>query len=313
MKEFTVNQNDSGQRIDKFLQKTVKKLPLSLMYKYFRLKRIKINGKAAKQDSRLELNDKIQLYINDEFFDAEEKPDEFLTLDGKIDVVYEDENVLLVNKPFGLIVHSDSNETRNTLINQVKAYLHTKGEYDPVKENSFAPALCNRLDRNTGGIVIIAKNAETLRQLNDDIKEKNIGKFYLLRIIGKMSPKDGELKSYLLKDNEKNLVKSVKFLSNGAKTAVTLYKTVKCLDDGTSIVEAELKTGRTHQIRVQFADAGHPLLGDGKYGNNTVNKRFGFKYQLLFSYKLVFPSDLSGKLQYLAGKVFYADVPNYLK
>lgn len=313
MKEFIINQNDAGQRVDKFLQKAVKKLPASLMYKYFRLKRIKLNGKAAKQDTKLNCNDILQLYINDEFFEAEEKPDEFLSLDGEIDVVYEDENLLLINKPFGLIVHSDDNETRNTLINQVKAYLFKKGEFDPVKENSFAPALCNRLDRNTGGIVIVAKNSECLRQLNDDIKEKAIGKFYLLRIVGEMKPKNGELRSYLLKDSNTNTVKSVKTLSGGAKTAITLYKTVKVLGDGTSIVEAELKTGRTHQIRVQFADSGHPLLGDGKYGKNEINKRMGFKYQALFSYKLVFPAGINGKLSYLAGKEFYANPPKWLK
>ncbi len=313
MKEFIINENDAGQRIDKFLQKAVKKLPASLMYKYFRLKRIKINGKAAKQDSKLNLNDILQLYINDEFFEKEEKQDEFLSLNAKIDVVYEDENIMLVNKPFGLIVHSDDNETRNTLINHVKAYLYDKGEFDPVKENSFAPALCNRLDRNTGGIVIVAKNAESLRQLNDDIKDKTLGKFYLLRILGEMKPKNGELRSYLLKDSKTNTVRSVKTLSGGAKTAITLYKTVKTLKDGTSIVEAELKTGRTHQIRVQFADSGHPLLGDGKYGKNEINKRFGFKYQALFSYKLVFPVDMSGSLEYLAGKEFFANPPEWLK
>ncbi len=313
IKEFIIKRNDAGQRTDKFIQKAVKKLPLNLMYKYFRLKKFKLNGKPAKQEVILAENDVLHLYINDEFFESEEKQDEFLSLNGNIDVVYEDENLLLVNKPYGLIVHSDDRESRNTLINQVKAYLHQKGEFLPDKEQSFTPALCNRLDRNTGGIVIIAKNAESLRILNDEIKEKQIGKFYILKTFGVMKPKNGELKSFLLKDEKTNTVKSFNHPVSGGKTAITLYKTLKISDNGTSLIEAELKTGRTHQIRVQFAEAGCPLVGDGKYGNNAANKRLGYKYQLLFAYKVVFPENLNGILAYLSGKSFEAPLPDIFK
>ena len=312
MRKLTVGKNDAGKRADKFVSQTVKKLPPSLMQKYFRLKRIKVNGKAAKHEQIVNEGDVLELYINDEFFEGE-KENEFLSLDGKVKVVYEDENIILADKPFGLIVHSDVGETRNTLINQIKAYLFGKGEYDPEKEQSFAPALCNRLDRNTGGIVIAAKNAEALRILNEVIKEKDVGKFYMLRVAGVMEKRSGELKSYLLKDEKTNTVKAYKSPVKGAKTAITKYKTVKVLNDGSSIVEAELLTGRTHQIRAQFAEAGHPLLGDGKYGKNSVNKAYSMKYQALYSYKVVFPGNMPGNLAYLSGKVFTAPLPDFLK
>ncbi|MDE5578154.1 MAG: RluA family pseudouridine synthase, partial [Oscillospiraceae bacterium] len=171
MKEFIINVNDAGQRLDKFVVKAVPRLPQSMMYKAIRNKRIKLNGKRAEISSRLREGDTVQMYLNDEFFDNAPET-EFMSVTSALNVLYEDENILLLDKKNGMVVHEDNDNTADTLINRVKRYLYEKGEYDPDAENSFAPALCNRLDRNTGGIVIAAKNAESLRILNQKIRDR---------------------------------------------------------------------------------------------------------------------------------------------
>ncbi|MBR6789676.1 MAG: RluA family pseudouridine synthase, partial [Oscillospiraceae bacterium] len=192
MREFIIKENDAGQRLDKFLQKAVSSLPKSLMYKYLRMKRIKVNGKRGEISTKLQPGDRVSLYIGDEFFEAEEKP-AFFRASGDVRVVYEDENILLCDKPQGLIVHEDEEESVDTLINRVQKYLYDKGEYDPEEEASFAPALCNRIDRNTGGIVIVAKNAAALRLLNDCIKNRELHKYYLCLVKGCPKPKEATL------------------------------------------------------------------------------------------------------------------------
>ena len=186
MRSLKIGRNDAGQRLDKFLGKAVKGLPQSLMYKFIRTKKIKVNGKRTVQNYFLSEGDEIQLYIKDEFFGAPEADASALTrIKPKLDIVYEDENIMLLNKRPGVLVHEDSDARDNTLIMHVKAYLINNGEYDPEAENSFAPALCNRIDRNTGGIVIAAKNAEALRIMNEKIRENRISKYYLCLVHGK--------------------------------------------------------------------------------------------------------------------------------
>jgi len=288
MKEFTIEKNDAGQRLDRWLGKALPLLPAPLAQKYIRLKRVKVNGKGAKRDTRLNLGDVLQLYINDEFFETPNRENAFLSVfKPQLDIVYEDENLILLNKRPGMVAHPDENEKVNTLITHLQAYLYQKKEWSPYRENSFAPALCNRIDRNTGGIVIAAKNAETLRIMNQKIKDRELEKSYLCIIHGSISPAQGKLEGFLLKDEEKAQVKVYHKPVPGAKTSVTLYKTLAS-KNGLSLVECELITGRTHQIRAQFADAGHPLLGDGKYGREKDNRRFGRSYQALCSYKLSF-------------------------
>ena len=170
MKSFTIQKNDAGQRLDKFISKAVPRLPKSLMYKYIRLKRIKLNGKRCDIADKLCEGDVLAMYIGDEFFSAATEND-FLSVSANIEIVYEDDNILLVNKPCGLVVHEDNSNTMDTLINRIKKYLYQKGEYLPENEASFTPSLCNRLDRNTQGIVICAKTAESLRILNQAVKE----------------------------------------------------------------------------------------------------------------------------------------------
>ena len=305
MKELRIGQNDAGQRLDRFVGKAVPLLPDSLLQKYIRLKRIKLNGKGAKRDTRLAAGDVLQLYINDEFFEKPREENSYLKVGTpKLNIVYEDENILLLDKKPGVLCHSAGVWDYNTLIANVQAYMAQKGEWRPKEENAFAPALRNRIDRNTGGIVIAAKNAEALRILNDKIRDREIEKYYLCAVQGRPRPPAGRLENYLFKDAKKNQV----FVKNrpepGAKTAVTEYRLITSKGK-LSLVECRLLTGRTHQIRAQMAYAGWPLLGDGKYGSERFNKDFGEKGQALYSYRLefAFPTD-AGILNYLRGRQF---------
>ena len=314
MREFTIGKNDAGQRLDRWLGKTLPLLPAPLAQKYIRLKRVKVNGKGSQRDVRLQVGDVLQLYINDEFFDQPREDNAFLAVfKPKLDIVYEDENLMLLNKRPGLLCHADEHEKVNTLITHIQAYLYQKKEWNPRDEHSFTPALCNRIDRNTGGIVMAAKNAETLRILNQKIKDREIAKFYLAIIHGKMTPPQGKLEGFLLKDENKAQVKVFHKPVPGGKSAATLYKTLK-VNRGLTLVECELLTGRTHQIRAQFAASGHPLLGDGKYGRERDNKQYGRSFQALYSYKLefTFPTD-AGILEYLRGRVFTVENVDFVE
>ena len=312
MKELTIGANDAGQRLDRFLAKAVPLLPASLAQKYIRIKRIKCNGARAERDQRLQAGDVLQLYINDEFFDKPREDNAYLTVaTPKINIVYEDENIILVDKHPGLAVHPhDGAEYGRTLIDHIQAYLYQKREWSPRGENSFAPALCNRIDRNTGGIVIAAKNAETLRIINQKIKDREMDKRYLAIVEGTPKPQKGSLKGYLFKDAKKNRVFVTDTPQTGAKSCQTNYQVIAS-DKGLSLVECELITGRTHQIRAQFAHAGHPLLGDGKYGK--LNKNYDRNFQALYSYKLTFKFTTdAGILSYLDGKVFQVDKVDFV-
>ena len=304
MKTFTISKNDSGQRLDKFISKAVPALPKSLMYKYIRTKRIKVNSKRSDISTKLCENDVVDMYINDEFFAPTDERYDFLSASKNIDIVYEDENIILLNKKVGLLSHPDETEYNDTLITRVKRYLYEKGDYNPKDENSFAPALVNRIDRNTGGIVIAAKNAESLRILNQKLKDREMEKYYLCVVHGILKKKSGTLIGWLTKDEKKNRVDVYKSEKPGTKEIRTKYEVID-EKDGLSLVEVELLTGRTHQIRAHFASIGHPLLGDGKYGTNALNKSLGYKKQFLYSYRLrfTFESD-AGCLEYLNNKSF---------
>ena len=313
MKELSVGKNDAGQRLDRFVAKAVPLLPASLLQKYIRLKRIKVNGKGAARDTRLQAGDVLQLYINDEFFETPKPDNAYLTVAvPKLHIVYEDENVILVDKKPGQAVHPhDGAEYGKTLIDHIQAYLYAKREWRPREEHSFAPALCNRIDRNTGGIVIAAKNAEALRILNQKIKDRELDKRYLCIVHGTPKPKSGTLTGYLFKDAVRNRVYVTRESQKGSKTCITKYETLASRD-GLSLVECELVTGRTHQIRAQMAAAGHPLLGDGKYGK--LDKRYDRTYQALYSYKLLFDFKTDGGiLQYLDKKQFQVEKVDFVE
>ncbi len=282
---------------------------MSLMYKYIRTKKIKVNRKRTSPDYCVQAGDVIDFFIKDEFF-AEKEDYSFTNLICDISVVYEDENILIADKRPGVIVHSDEKEERGTLIDQIKCYLYNKGEYNPADESSFAPALCNRIDRNTGGMVICAKNAATLREVNEMIREGRVTKKYLALVHGIFDKKSGELKNFLFKDRKSNIVYVKDRPEKGCVTAITKYRVVKeSKERKLTLIEAELITGRTHQIRAQFAAIGHPLMGDGKYGVNRDDKKLGYKYQALYSYYLRFnfEKDKKSSLSYLDGKTFKVD------
>lgn len=314
MKEIIVGKNDSGQRLDRFIGKAVPLLPESLLQKYIRLKRIKLNGKGSKRDTRISEGDVLTLYINDEFFEKPREENSWLKVGTpRLNIVYEDDNILLADKKPGVLCHSAGQWDYNTLIANIQAYLAQKGEWRPKEENSFTPALCNRIDRNTGGIVIAAKNAEALRIINEKIKDREIEKYYLCAVQGRPNPSAGRLENFLFKDASKNRVYVRNKSEPGAKTAITEYKTL-CSKGSLSLLECRLLTGRTHQIRAQLSHAGYPLLGDGKYGREKFNKNFDENGQALYSYRLVFefPTD-AGILNYLKGKEFQVESVDFVE
>ncbi len=307
MKSITVNTNDAGQRLDKLLTKTFRELPTSLMYKGIRTKNIKLNGKRCEISTRVQEGDIITLYLKDDVLIEGTATPDFMTAGKKLHILYEDDNILLANKPAGLLVHPDENEYRDTLILRIQRYLFEKGEYDPAKENSFTPALVNRIDRNTSGIVISAKNATALRILNEKMKKRELHKYYLCIVHGTFQKKSDILEGYLEKNEQQNRVYISENARNGARQIATRY-TVLGENERYSLLEIELLTGRTHQIRAHMASIGHPLLGDGKYGTNALNKGTGFTKQQLCSYRLQFDFQTSGEeLEYLNGLEFKVD------
>ena len=306
MRKITINKNDENNRLDKFITKLLPLMPERMMYKSIRKKRIKVNGKKSEISYRLKAGDVLELYINNEFFEKSSKEDDFRSAPVNLDIIYEDENIMIINKKAGLLVHPDKNCKVDCLINRIKNYLFKKGEYNPENENSFSPALVNRIDRNTQGMVIAAKNAQSLRELNQKMKSREIYKFYLAIACGVIKKEEDTLTAFLDKNKEKNKV----YIKNKAadlkkfKTIITKYTVLKRSRKFT-LLEVSLLTGRTHQIRAHFASLGYPLLGDGKYGKNTINKELKYKHQALCAYKIQFDfKDSGGFLNYLNGKVF---------
>ncbi len=300
MKRFTANGNDAGQRLDRFLAKACPSLSQGVIQKLLRKKDIKVNGKRAQADYRLLEGDEISVYISDEPPQKTELPQ----TDGSLKIIYEDENILLVDKPVGLVVHEDNENSRDTLINRIKSYLHQKGEYQPERENSFAPSLCNRIDRNTGGIVIAAKNAESLRILNQKLRDRELTKLYLCVVHGIPAQRIATKTAYLFKNERENRVVISDRKTPQNRTIVTKYQVLETRG-GNSLLEVDLLTGRTHQIRAHMAYMGHFLLGDGKYGDERVNRAEGYRTQALYSYKLIFHFTTDGGiLNYLNGREF---------
>ena len=306
MENITIKSNDSGQRLDKFLTKTYIKLPKSLMYKLIRKKRIKLNGKRCYGETMLVTGDVLNLYVEDELLYR--KSDYSFNQADDIEIVYEDENIIVAEKPVGLLSHGSQNEQFDHLANRVKKYLFQKGEYNPDLENAFAPAICSRLDRNTGGIVLAAKNAAALREANKLMRERRIHKFYRAEVVGKLSQKQGVLTDRFEKDSRQN--KMIYSDDVDAKETVTAYEVAEERQH-TSLLDVELITGRTHQIRAQLAHVGNPLVGDKKYGGKQMGEG---KYQALYAYKITFDSAENDILNYLHEKeIISKNTPNTLQ
>ena len=302
MKEFFINENDAGQRLDKFVLKATVGLPKSLMYKAIRTKKIKVNRKRCEVNQFLAAGDTVQMFLAPEFFGEGDEPWKKLT--PSLNVVYEDENILLCDKEAGLSCHSDETQKTGTLIDHIKAYLFEKGSYDPERENSFAPALCNRIDRNTSGLVICAKTAVALREINEMIRERQVQKEYLAWAHGKWE-KEGLCTLYLKKDSEKNLVRVSPTPAPEHLTAITEFYTLRYdAKKDRTLIRILLHTGRTHQIRASAAWLGHPLVGDSKYGKDHSDPEF--HHQALRAHSISFKVPQESPLFYLDGRIFSA-------
>ena len=311
MVRIDIGRNDAGQRVDKFITKAFPSLPQSAMYKAIREKNVKLNRKRCEISTRLREGDVLELYIRDELLGTRrsEEKCELLLASKALSAVYEDGNIIIADKPAGVIVHPDEQYQTDTLIARIQRYLYEKGEYDPADEHSFAPALANRIDRNTAGLVIAAKNAEALRVLNEKIKAREIDKRYLCIVHGVPEKREQTLEGFLEKNESQNRVYIEKKAGKNTRTIRTHYRVIAASDE-LSLLEVELLTGRTHQIRAHMASIGHPLLGDGKYGENRLNRKYGAVRQMLYSYKLTFtfPTD-AGALDYLRGRTVEVSVP----
>lgn len=307
MVNITITENEAGQRLDRFLKKYLKRAPLSAIYKIIR-KDLKVNGKRAKEDTVLELGDELTFYMPQERFDEMAKPVKKRKAKRQFHIAYEDDNVLIVEKPWGLLTHGDSHEKKNTLMNQVCGYLQEKGEYDPATERTFTPSPVNRLDRNTTGLVIFGKNAQALRLLTKLIRERDhISKYYITIVSGNFT-KPITIQESLEKIGEKNTVHVV--ADGEGLSATTVVRPLE-KGKGYSLIEVELVTGRTHQIRAHLSHKGYPLIGDSKYGDFRVNekiKKFGLTTQLLHAYRLEF-GQMPEELAELDGLVVKAQVP----
>lgn len=300
MKSITITGNDAGQRLDKFILKTFDKMPRSLMFKEIRKKNIKVNRKRCTPEQILNENDVLELYLNDDVLRIREKYYDFLRASAQLDILYEDNNLILLNKKVGILCHPDGRDYTDNLVARLKRYLYEKGKWSP-ETSSFTPSLANRIDRNTGGIVIGAKNANALKIINDKIKSREIEKYYLAVVHGKMPEKSETLTAYLTKDEKNNKVSITDHEVLNAKEIITQYAVLDYYD-GASLLEVKLLTGRTHQIRAHLAHIGHPLFGDGKYGAEKGRYR-----QALYSYKLKFHFSDENELSYLNNKVFQAE------
>ncbi|MBA1334901.1 MAG: Ribosomal large subunit pseudouridine synthase C [Firmicutes bacterium] len=313
MEEIRVGRNDSGQRLDKFLKKYLDGVPAGLVYKMLRKKMVKLNNQRVHPSHILTEGDAIQIYAQ---LDNARRPRSGATVpETSVDfkVVYEDENIVVVDKPAGLLSHPDK-QNQESLVDQVIFYLYAKGEYSPEREQTFAPALCNRLDRNTGGLVIAAKNLKALQEMNHMIKEKWVGKYYKSVVKGIIS-RDGSMEGFLKKEETTNTVKVYNHNVEGSKRIHTVYRPLDISDLGFTLLEIKLVTGRPHQIRAHLAYSGHPIVGDAKYGDADVNKqlrdRYGLKRQFLYADKLVFER-ATPLFDYLEGKEIVTTLPENL-
>ena len=305
MRELVVKKNDANQRLDKFLLKKFKTMPKKMAYMYIRKKCVKVNGKKATPEVILKENDLLTFYIKDEFFDnIQEENYEFLKAPKTLKIIYEDENIILLDKKPGVIVHQDKSYHFDCLLLRLHHYLYDNGEYNPKEENCFAPALVNRIDRNTGGIVIGAKNAESLPIRNQKMKHRELHKFYLCLLINKPKKDNAILSDYLIKNEKTNKVTVLRNEKQGAKKILTKYSVLET-NNNLTLCEVELLTGRTHQIRAHMSSIGCPILGDNKYGNKKLNQKYSLSKQCLYSYKLAFDFTTdSGILSYLDKKEF---------
>ena len=287
MKSIQVDRSWDGRRLTRFLQKAMPSATMGQIRRFLRLGRVKVDGKRAGEETVLRESAVVDMYVEDEFFAEAERADPFYSkIRPKLTILYEDEQVMLLSKRAGLVCHPDEGEKVHTLLTYAQAYLYQKGEWNP--KTDFAPALCNRIDRFTAGIVILAKTQEALRAMDAKIRTHEVQKYYLCIVHGRMKYPEGTLRHWLTKKPEQKKVTVLRKNEPGSKEAVTYYQAID-ERDGLTLCECLLGTGRTHQIRAQFAAIGHPLLGDNQYGQARQNEKYGrVNGQALCAYRLIF-------------------------
>lgn len=310
MKSIIVKQKQDGRRLDKVIREAFPNMPASALFKAFRKKDVKLNGRRVKEDHVVYDGDLVEVFITDDILEGvprtkapPDASDPGISTRG-FSVVYEDNNLLILNKDQGIPVHPDRDQSANTLVDLATEYLTLKGEHNP-GTGSFQPALCHRLDRNTGGLIILAKNPVSLQFIIDKMKSHEIKKTYRCLVQGKMSKESALLTHFLHKDERKSRVFIRDTPSGDSQQVITKYKVLEYYSGmNISQLEVELVTGRTHQIRAHMAFLGHPVIGDGKYGTNGVNRPLGAKMQELWACKLTFNFPPKGLLGYLSGRTF---------
>ncbi len=308
MREIRVGKNDSNQRLDRFLKKYMDEAGTGFIYKMLRKKNIKVNESKASPEMMIFEGDTIQLYLSDETIDKFIGTKEVRKSKLAPRIIYEDENLVLINKPAGILSHGAGEEFEENIVDSLITYLIQRGDYIPRIEKTFSPSICNRLDRNTSGVIIGAKNSEALRLVNKAIKEGSVRKYYKTIVKGTIK-EDFEHKGFLIKDEDRNLVDISDKQGERSKDVYTKFRVIMS-KGGYSLLEVELITGRTHQIRSTLQTMGYPVIGDRKYGNSVVNdefrKKYGLENQWLHGYRIVL-NGLEEKLDYLNSREFIAE------
>jgi 23S rRNA pseudouridine955/2504/2580 synthase len=314
MIRIKITENEENQRLDRFLKKYLRNAPLSYIYKLIR-KGVKINGKRVSPQTQLTLGDEITLFLNEEEINSYLRNEKNFSAKVQFHIAYEDNNVLIVDKPFGLLVHGTEQEKKKTLTNQVITYLIEQGTYQPSRENVFVPAPVNRLDRNTTGLVIFGKNYESLKSLNQMLRERGfIRKYYLTVVKGELK-KELHLVDRMKKDESSNKIMVLSRDTDKGKVMETVARPLRSVG-GYTLVEVEIITGRTHQIRAHLAKAGYPVIGDEKYGDHQVNQRmkrhFSLTTQFLHAHRLFFSRGMA-PLENMIGKEIKCSLPSNLE
>jgi len=305
LREIIIKENESGQRLDRFLRKYLDKAPRSFLYRMIRKKNIELNHKRTKPETTIYKGDSIQLFLADETIEKFRTEIKIVKSDLDLDIVYEDKNIILINKDIGVLSHGDGRSSGSSIVDGMVNYLIEKKDYKPEVERTFTPSICNRLDRNTCGIIIGAKNYQSLKIVNEALRQSHIHRFYKTIVYG-IVDEDFQDKAYISRDKNKNITKVSKESKGNRQEIQTKIKVLKTMDKF-SLLEIQLLTGRTHQIRSHLSYLGYPIIGDRKYGNKSINdtldKKYRLKYQYLHGYKVKFQK-LEGSLKYLNGESF---------